>query len=104
MPQFAYVQLFEFEALLFSQPGSFSVLPGLAPEALTALAAIAGGFSTPEDINDDPATAPSKRIEMAIPRYRKRLQGPVVAKAIGLTQIRAACPRFNDWVGRLESL
>lgn len=61
-------------------------------------------FSTPEDINDDSETAPSKRIAGTIPHYRKRLHGPEVAERIGLSAIRTECPRFHDWLTRLESL
>ena len=59
---------------------------------------------TPEDINDDPSTAPSKRIVDAISRYRKSVHGPQVAETVGLGAIRAECSRFNAWVARLESL
>ncbi|WP_420444965.1 DUF4276 family protein [Candidatus Poriferisodalis sp.] len=104
VPQFAYVQQFEFEALLFSVPSSFGVLPDLPAGALTALGETAGQFSTPEDINDGATTAPSKRIKQCFAGYKKRLHGPAIAKQIGLANIRAACQRFDDWVSRLEAL
>ncbi len=102
--QFAYVQRHEFEALLFSAPSAFNVIPDLPPDALNALEQVARQFATPEDINDDHTTAPSKRIALAVPKYRKRLHGPAIAKNIGLTAIRDACPRFHAWVSQLESL
>ncbi len=101
--QFAYVQQYEFEALLFSDPTAFNVIPGLPSGALHALEQIARQFA-PEDINDDRNTAPSKRIERIVPGYSKRLHGPIVAKEIKLDVIRAACPRFDAWTSRLESL
>ena len=104
VPRFAYVQRFEFEALLLSDPGSFGVLPELSASACTALDRVAAEFACPEDINDNAATAPSKRIERHIVNYKKRLHGPAVAKAIGLAKIRSACPRFDHWVSRLEIL
>ena len=104
VPQFAYVQQYEFEALLFADPNSFSVLPNLPRSVLTMLSEIAGGFPTPEDINDSPTTAPSKRIEQCVADYKKRFHGPAIALKIGLPRIRAACPRFDDWVSRLEAL
>lgn len=61
-------------------------------------------FSTPEDINDNPNTAPSKRIGKLIPGYHKITGASVVAKEIGLATIRTECPRFGAWVNRLESL
>ena len=104
VPQFAYVQRHEFEALLFSAPAAFNVIPSLPPEALSALGQVARQFATPEDINDDRNTAPNKRIALAVPNFRKRLHGPAIAKEIGLAAIRDACPRFHAWASQLESL
>ena len=101
---FGYVQLHEFEALLFSDVRAFSVMLEVTPPAIRNLGKAVSGFATPEDINDHPATAPSKRIAEAIPRYGKLRDGPAIAEAIGLASIRAECPRFNEWVARLESL
>lgn len=103
---FPYVQRYEFEALLFSDVDGFSTLglPGVDDVCLESLRRIRNHFDTPEDINDDQATAPSKRIEALIPRYRKRLHGPMVAEVTGLERIRRECPRFDGWVRRLEAL
>lgn len=101
---FAYVQMYEFEALLFAAPDAFAVLaeaPGAVPAELLA---IRQQFKTPEDINDAPDTAPHRRIEERHPRYRKVRDGRAVAEQIGLERIRAECPRFDEWVGRLEGL
>ena len=103
---FSYVQQYEFEALLFSDAGAFSVLPGISNEQVAQLRAMRNQFQfpTPEDINDSPDTAPSKRIANVIPRYDKRANGYLVALEIGLPAIRAKCPRFDAWLARLESL
>jgi len=99
---FPYVQVHEFEGLLFSDVGAFGrVVPG-AP--IADLRSIRAAFDTPEDINDSSETAPSKRIRKLIPTYRKRLHGPGVARETGLDKIRRECPRFHAWVGRLEAL
>lgn len=107
-PQFAYVQQYELEALLFSDPSSFGVIAGLPSAAVESLGQIAVGFGTPEDINDGDTTAPSKRVERCFKdnglKYEKRLHGPAIAKAIGLVRIREECPRFDGWVARLEAL
>ena len=58
----------------------------------------------PEDVNDGPQTAPSKRLAGHIPRYRKVVHGPEAMAAAGLPRLRAACPRFNAWVASLEAL
>ena len=103
---FPYIQQHEFEGLLFSDINGFSTLglAGIDEDCLRGLQQIRNDFTTPEDINDDRATAPSKRIADLIPRYRKRLHGPLVAATTGLERIRAECPRFDGWVTRLESL
>jgi len=97
-----YVQLHEFEGLLFSNVEAFGQILPDAPVA--ELKSIRSEFGTPEDINDHPDTAPSKRIEALIPRYRKTLHGPLVALEIGLRNMRTECPRFDTWLGELEAL
>ena len=101
-----YIQRHEFEGLLFSEVRTFSTLglAGVDDDCLNSLQQMRDAFSTPEDINDDSDTAPSRRIADLIPRYRKRLHGPLVAEATGLERIRAECPRFDGWVTRLETL
>ena len=102
---FAYVQKHEFESLLFSNTACFAAVIGDIPDnAPEALRAIRGWFATPEDINDSPMTAPSKRIAQLIPHYDKPVHGPDVAKETGLDIIRKKCVRFNQWLTRLESL
>lgn len=100
---FAYVQQYEFEGLLFSDVNAFAALPGVADSIVPALAAIRGQFPSPEDINDGPDTAPSKRIANLITGYSKVVDGLRVADVIGLDTIRAQCPRFSRWVARLEA-
>lgn len=100
----AYVQRHEFEALLFSDVRQFGRLRGTRPDVVAELERIRDSFATPEDIDDSPETAPSKRILAEMPRYNKVWQGREVASAIGLERMRAECPRFNAWIGRLESL
>ena len=100
-----YVQKHEFEGLLFSDVSAFGAMIIDDPDqGLARLQAIRTRFQTLEDINDNPHTAPSKRIMNMIPGYRKRLHGPLVAGEVGLPVIRRECPRFDNWVERLESL
>lgn len=96
-----YLSMHEFEALLFSSPDEL-------PRALTQLenttkfAQIRSGFSTPEEINERPDLAPSKRIKAMFPGYGKALHGPMVSKRIEIERLRAECPHFNYWVSALE--
>ena len=101
---FAYVQQHEFEGLLFSETDAFRILPDIPLESVESLRQIRDGFNTPEDIDDGPQTAPSKRIGHAVMGYNKRLYGPLIAIEAGLETIRKECPRFNGWMNRLESL
>lgn len=61
-------------------------------------------FATPEHIDDDPRTAPSKRILSKLPGYDKVSAGPSAAVEIGLAKLRAECTHFNAWIQRLENL
>lgn len=101
---FPYVQIHEFEGLLFSDTAAFGARGCNAEWDIEALVSIRRQFRTPEDINDRPETAPSKRISNVLPGYDKSLHGPLVAKETGLEKIRGACPRFDTWLTRLEGL
>ena len=99
-----YVQLHEFEGLLFSCPEAFRSVPDATEESVARLRGIRARFASPEDINDGASTAPSKRLRKALPRYRKTVDGPRVARRVGLAAIRQECVRFDAWLARLEAL
>lgn len=101
---FPYVQQYEFEGLLFSDVDAFANAIDASEESIQELRDVREKFSTPEDINDNSETAPSKRIVKVIPQYQKNVYGPLIAMEIGLETIRAKCPRFDKWVTCLESL
>lgn len=92
----------EFEALLFVQIDAFAQWTDDA-HVLAPLRAIQG-TAPPEDINDSPDTAPSKRILAAMPGYQKTFHGPLIACDIGLAAMRTACPHFAGWLRELEEL
>ena len=98
-----YVQRHEFEALLFADVDSFLYI-GIDQEGVGQLQGVRSQFETPEDINDDRDTAPSKRILQVVPSYDKVVQGTIVAAEVGLEKICSACPRFGAWLARLEAL
>jgi hypothetical protein len=93
----------EFEGLLFSDCAAFSRGIG-RPDLEAPLRAIRQQFATPEEINDSPDTAPSKRVEALLPAYQKPLLGVLAVLEIGLLHIRAECPHFDAWLKQLESL
>lgn len=92
----------EFEALLFSDIAAFEMWTDKDRE-LNALRAISE-VADPEDINDGPQTAPSKRILAVMPTYDKTVHGPLIACDIGLDAIRAKCPHFDGWLRKIDSL
>lgn len=98
-----YVQMHEFEALLFSDPAQFAHAVG-RPDLREDFAEIRRQFETPEHIDDSPVTAPSKRILALHPHYEKPLMGEIAASAVGLLKIRQECPLFNAWLAKLETL
>jgi len=97
-----YVQMHEFEALLFSDPKLLA--DGLELPNDVALQGIRSQFQSPEEINDSQQTAPSKRIMGLNPGYAKVLDGVRIGQAIGLDVMRAHCPHFNGWIEKLEAL
>jgi hypothetical protein len=98
-----FVVVHEFEGLLFSDCAAFA--RGICrPDLEPSFNQIREGFATPEDINDSPDTAPSKRVEVLVPGYNKPLFGALAILEIGLGPIRAECPHFDGWLHQLESL
>jgi len=96
-----FLALHEFEAWLFASREELSRTM-TQPDKRAAIAAIRDAFETPEDINEGPATAPSKRIKQVFPEYKKTLHGPLAAGRIGIAAIRAECAHFDRWVRELE--
>ncbi len=100
---FPYIQLHEFEGLLFSDVTRLAEAV-YAPSAETQLAAIRNQFETPEDINDNFETAPSKRLKKHVSGYSKVLHGSLAAHHVGVEAMKAQCPRFASWFARLAGL
>ena len=99
-----YVMMHEYEALLFSDCERFGAGIG-RPELVPRNSRISGiPFTTPEEIDESPEGAPSKRILALVDGYQKPLLGVLAAQEIGLQRICTQCPHFSDWLDRLESL
>ena len=56
---------------------------------------------SPEEINNDPTTAPSERLKSAVKGYDKVVYGACLASDIGLMTIREKCVLFNEWIENL---
>jgi len=99
-----FLMLHEFEALLYSNPSELCRALHADNTIIAKFVAIRDSFQTPEEINNHPSTAPSKRILSLMPGYQKTLHGPMISKRIGLATLRGSCPHFNNWITWLENL
>lgn len=98
-----YLQLHEYEGLLFSDPVAFAA--GIKqPHLSRQFERIRQAFPTPEDINDNPNTAPSKQVIAAYPGYGKVIDGTLAAQSVGIARMRQECPHFRAWIETLEVL
>jgi hypothetical protein len=98
-----YLQLHDYEGLLFSDSPAFATAIR-QPHLAQSFQAVRDTFPTPEDINDDANTAPSKRVLRAYPAYCKVIDGTLAARAVGISAMRRECPHFRSWLERLEAL
>ena len=96
-----YIQLYEFEALIFADPSQLDWEYLEHSSAIENLVAMVNE-QNPELINDGRETAPSKRILKEIPEYDKVTSGVSVVAQIGLQRLRERCKHFGDWVTMLE--
>ncbi len=102
-----YIQLHEYETLLFSDTtvmenwlglynkigkNSFTNIKNSVPDA------------NPELINERPELAPSKRILSICDAYDKVDDGILILQEIGINKIRSECRHFNKWLTSLELL
>jgi len=96
-----YISMYEFEALLFSDPAVLARKLQISESKINAIITECG---EPENIDNSPATAPSKRLKSLSHRFRKTTIGIAILKEIGLPAIREKCPIFDGWVTTLESI
>lgn len=96
-----YIQKHEFEAVLFSSNVGFE---SLFNEIADETQKIIDQYPNPEDINDQPQTAPSKRLKTIKSDYDKVADGNLIALEIGIEAILEKCPRFRNWIENLISV
>ncbi|HHJ49322.1 MAG TPA: DUF4276 family protein, partial [Phaeodactylibacter sp.] len=48
-------------------------------------------------------TAPSKRLEKLLPGYKKVVHGNLIIKQGGISHLIKRCPRFAQWIEKLEN-
>ena len=102
-----YIQLHEFEALIFSD---LDVLlfeyedKNKEIRNLKSLLSQSPYNNNPELINDKKETSPSHRIIAQIPEYQKVSSGSLITDLIPIDVIRLKCSHFNEWLTKLEKL
>lgn len=97
-----YYSLHEFEAMLFSSPKVIAETM-IKDNTVNDLQKIKNSFPTPEDINDNPETCPSRRLMNLFDVYNKPIYGVLISQRIGINVIRKECPHFNNWISRFEN-
>lgn len=98
----SYIQLHEFEALLFSNNKGFESF--FTEEQANKTNKIVNDFDNPEDINSKPETAPSKRMLSIKSDYNKPIEGNLIALEIGINAMLERCPRFRLWIKKMVDL
>lgn len=102
-----YLQLHEFEALLFAHLDILLIEYPDAEKAIKNLTQILQQHdNNPEKINTGKYTAPSKRIINEIPEYEsnKVTAGAVLAGLDDLGRQKQYCKHFSDWLDKIANL
>ena len=102
-----YIQLHEFEALLFSNLDALLLEyedKSKEIETLKSVLLQSPYNNNPELIDDKKETSPSHRIIAQIPEYQKVSSGALIADLISIDVLRKKCRHFNEWVNELEGL
>ncbi|MFA6884425.1 MAG: DUF4276 family protein [Paludibacteraceae bacterium] len=94
-----YIQLHEFEALLYSSNKGF--LSYFSEDQAKKTQQIVDSFPNPELINSSPQKSPSKRLLEINSRYDKVTEGNLIALEVGFETILEKCPRFRFWIERI---
>jgi len=105
-----YIQLHEFEALLFCDIEKLIIeYPKCHKEIERLKETLQSYNDNPELIDNSPETAPSKRIIKAIEgqkkyNYNKPISGSKVTKSIGMPTLETQCRHFKQWVERIKEI
>lgn len=97
-----YLQLHEFEALVLCNIEKFKEVFPNKDKQFELLKNLNSEFNSPEEINENPQTAVSKRIKTIFPEYQKILHGQLILMSSNLSEIRRRCPHFDSWLRKIE--
>lgn len=96
-----YIQRHEVEALMYSSMEGFELVMD-EDEQLKKVQQIIDQYPNPEDINNSPATAPSKRLQK-IYDYDKTGDGEMIFEMVGIEAMLEKCPRFANWINSIKN-
>lgn len=99
-----YIQLHEFESLIFADLDKITQKYFESDYDISPLKEALKEVKNPELINDGESTAPSKRILACIPDYDKIGGGISILEKIGIAKLQKECKHFSDWIYKLEQL
>ena len=102
-----YIQLHEFEALLFSDLDILLIEYEGKTDQINILKNVLSQppyNNNPEMIDDKKETSPSHRIIAQIPEYQKVSSGSLITDLITIDVLRSKCKHFNEWLTKLEQL
>lgn len=103
-----YIQLHEFEALVFCGLEHLLVdYPDMTREVESLRGVLTRYDQNPEKINNSPVTAPSKRIIKAFDskhHYDKPKLGEFVTAKVGIIGLKEKCLHFKEWIEKLEQI
>ena len=105
-----YIQLHEFEALLFCDIEKLIIEYPKCHKEIERLKETLHSYNdNPELIDNSPETAPSKRIIKAIEgqnkyNYNKPVSGSKVTKYIGMPSLTTQCRHFKQWIERITAI
>jgi hypothetical protein len=103
-----YIQKYEFETLLFSEPSYYEEYFSNQQAQLDIETIINIFNGNIEEINNSKETAPSKRMIKFFDNYDesfdKVFHGYSIIEEIGLQKVLEKAPRFRAWIEKIESL
>ncbi len=101
-----YIQLHEFEALLFVNIELLKAEYPKSAKQIDKLKMETDQIGDPELINNRPATAPSKRIIRSLEKeyhYNKVQTGATITSLIGIEELMMNCLHFKEWIERIKN-
>jgi len=98
-----FLTLHEFEAWIFSSPDVVAAHFGNS-DLTEKLRSIVQQAGSPELINHGEHTHPEAQLKRLVGTYKKTSDGPNLLSKIGIAAVREACPHFDAWLRRLETL